>query len=507
MDYGYIDYWSIDIYYTEGAPDLVIESLIATPSNPEVNELVDIAIRISNQGIGPTTSTFYVDFYRDRATAPAPGVTGDDHAPIPPPFNPGQVAIIHFSSSSAVVTFWEMWAQVDALEAVPESNESNNVLGPVPLAWSGHEQVTAPDPKPWSGWWWPDYESTEANLYDIPGPMAAYDEFFGLAPPNTSWQWEYDNHRTTNPASESYGHCPAYAAAAMYDVEPIVPRLGFTVGYQKGLLTETWGGGVDRLKIADPPGDHITPGSFWRFLQDIIRDSSAPGNPLRSDLVGGDLFWGTPVFASPIYAYEVDYAPISDDVVNGTITISYAEYRVPDYVGTLTHQYTYGFSNLALQADGRPSVGSGAWNGNGFHDRPQWLFVQDPGFVVPDENPYIDRDDVLAITQHQIGVGDPAGPQALPRPRIVLYQNQPNPFGQSTWIEIHTTENMAARLDIYDILGRRVRAVVDGVLTVGRHKVPWDGRSDNGEMTPSGVYFYRLTTDAGTETRRLLLVR
>ncbi|WP_243663327.1 FlgD immunoglobulin-like domain containing protein [Rhodothermus marinus] len=63
------------------------------------------------------------------------------------------------------------------------------------------------------------------------------------------------------------------------------------------------------------------------------------------------------------------------------------------------------------------------------------------------------------------------------------------------------------RLTIYDLLGRRVRQLVDGVPGTGRHTITWDGRSDAGIEVASGLYFVRLEIGGKVETRPLVYVR
>ncbi len=63
------------------------------------------------------------------------------------------------------------------------------------------------------------------------------------------------------------------------------------------------------------------------------------------------------------------------------------------------------------------------------------------------------------------------------------------------------------RLTIYDLLGRRVRRLVDGTPGTGRHTVTWDGRSDAGIEVASGLYFVRLEIGGKVETRPLVYVR
>lgn len=50
---------------------------------------------------------------------------------------------------------------------------------------------------------------------------------------------------------------------------------------------------------------------------------------------------------------------------------------------------------------------------------------------------------------------------------------------------------------VFDVRGRLVATLRDGIQAGGEHSVPWDGRDSGGEAVGSGVYFYRLTTESG----------
>lgn len=62
-------------------------------------------------------------------------------------------------------------------------------------------------------------------------------------------------------------------------------------------------------------------------------------------------------------------------------------------------------------------------------------------------------------------------------------------------------------LDVFDVGGRRVRTVDEGLREAGAHATVWDGRDEAGRGVASGVYFARLATDAGSSTRKLVLSR
>jgi plastocyanin len=76
-------------------------------------------------------------------------------------------------------------------------------------------------------------------------------------------------------------------------------------------------------------------------------------------------------------------------------------------------------------------------------------------------------------------------------PLVPRITNVPNPFGGSTEILFDLARKARVSITIYDIRGRQVDSVFEGVLSQGAHSVKWDGRSETGEALPSGIYFYR----------------
>ena len=88
---------------------------------------------------------------------------------------------------------------------------------------------------------------------------------------------------------------------------------------------------------------------------------------------------------------------------------------------------------------------------------------------------------------------------------LALQDNHPNPFSQSTTIRFELPERQRVQLSVYDLLGRKVATLVDGVVAAGVHQVRWGA-----EGLPSGTYFYRMEAPDGggfLKTGRMVLVR
>ncbi len=93
-----------------------------------------------------------------------------------------------------------------------------------------------------------------------------------------------------------------------------------------------------------------------------------------------------------------------------------------------------------------------------------------------------------------------------------LLHNYPNPFNPETWIPYQLAESADVTLAIYDMNGQLVRRLALGHQAAGMYRtrsraVYWDGRNQLGEPLASGVYFYTLTADNFTDTRRLLILK
>ena len=88
-----------------------------------------------------------------------------------------------------------------------------------------------------------------------------------------------------------------------------------------------------------------------------------------------------------------------------------------------------------------------------------------------------------------------------------LVGNFPNPFNPSTSIRYSIGKPGAVKIDIFDLLGRRVRLLVDEYENPGIYDIVWDGKDTRGINVASGLYFVRLQNQEGTSSKKMLLLR
>ncbi len=86
--------------------------------------------------------------------------------------------------------------------------------------------------------------------------------------------------------------------------------------------------------------------------------------------------------------------------------------------------------------------------------------------------------------------------------RMELLANYPNPFNPSTQIQFRLRASHVARLTVYDLLGREVAVLVDGVMSAGSHNISFDA-----SHLSSGVYLYRLESAGEVLTRKMVLLK
>jgi len=98
-------------------------------------------------------------------------------------------------------------------------------------------------------------------------------------------------------------------------------------------------------------------------------------------------------------------------------------------------------------------------------------------------------------------------PDGLLPESYALAQNYPNPFNPSTQIELSLPTASHVQLEVFNVLGRTVRRLIDQKLPAGVHRIEFDGRSDRGNRVASGVYFYRIKAEDFVQSRKMILLK
>ena len=88
-----------------------------------------------------------------------------------------------------------------------------------------------------------------------------------------------------------------------------------------------------------------------------------------------------------------------------------------------------------------------------------------------------------------------------------LAQNFPNPFNPTTTIRYALPKDVSVQLEVFNLLGQRVKVLTNGYQSAGFKTIVWDGSDQYGNAVSSGIYIYRLTAGEFTKTRKMMLMK
>lgn len=118
---------------------------------------------------------------------------------------------------------------------------------------------------------------------------------------------------------------------------------------------------------------------------------------------------------------------------------------------------------------------------------------------------------VAGVQLVEVQLNEETGPPAaegivLPQ-AVALSPNYPNPFNPSTTIAYALPRPGEVSLEVYNLVGQRVRCLATGLQPAGFYRLTWDGRDEQGDEVASGVYLCRLTAQGTALVRKMVLVK
>lgn len=116
------------------------------------------------------------------------------------------------------------------------------------------------------------------------------------------------------------------------------------------------------------------------------------------------------------------------------------------------------------------------------------------------------NDQVIWVIENGSASGFTFEGNGIPK-QIVLNQNYPNPFNPETKFTYSLKDAGNVSIVIYDMLGQKIRTLVNDYKTAGSYTVKWDGLTDTGAQAASGVYIYKLTSKDKQISKKMNLIR
>ena len=116
---------------------------------------------------------------------------------------------------------------------------------------------------------------------------------------------------------------------------------------------------------------------------------------------------------------------------------------------------------------------------------------------------YIYSDTIFRILHNQLLVNQ----NKLIPENYFLHQNHPNPFNLITQISYDLPNNAFVDISIYDLLGRKVRTLINSEQSAGFLTLPWDSRDNFGQLLSAGIYIYYIQAGDFRQTKKMILLK
>lgn len=127
-------------------------------------------------------------------------------------------------------------------------------------------------------------------------------------------------------------------------------------------------------------------------------------------------------------------------------------------------------------------------------------------FIQEDQATQLLHQALADLGMYPTGFEDGADEESSPA-SFSLKQNYPNPFNPETIIEYSLPKGSSVEIVVYNILGQKVRTLLEEYQRAGWHRVLWDGRDNKDKEVSSGIYLYRIKTSEFSQTKKMVLLR
>ncbi len=88
-----------------------------------------------------------------------------------------------------------------------------------------------------------------------------------------------------------------------------------------------------------------------------------------------------------------------------------------------------------------------------------------------------------------------------------LHSAYPNPFNPSTTIQFDIPEDSFVSLNVFDMMGRKIKTLLNDKISAGRRSITWDGTNNLNQVVSAGTYFYMISTSNYKSTKKLILLK
>jgi hypothetical protein len=138
-------------------------------------------------------------------------------------------------------------------------------------------------------------------------------------------------------------------------------------------------------------------------------------------------------------------------------------------------------------------------------DNPvEFLYIGEPHSDDYEGNARIDEITLFSFDSIPLAIDDE--PDDLPT-EFSISQNHPNPFNPTTIIEYTLPARSNVQIEIFNLLGQKIKVLVNAEQPAGNYEIAWDGKDNDGQTLSSGIYLYKITTNKYTNSKKMVFIK
>jgi PKD repeat protein len=212
-------------------------------------------------------------------------------------------------------------------------------------------------------------------------------------------------------------------------------------------------------------------------------------------------YFFTDAFPEPPLAFSTVYPENNAQGLGTSIDFVWNKTIDPDPLDEVSYQLVYGtdwqdsstyvFSDITIDT----SISILVDNNNQYY----WIVVarDADGFIVGSNN-----DTPNMVTVGTLSVDNNTVPTVF-----ALHQNYPNPFNPTTKISYDLPKNEFVSISIYDVMGRKMKSLINSMQEAGYRSITWDATNDLGQPISAGMYIYTIQAGEFRQTRKMVLLK
>jgi len=279
-----------------------------------------------------------------------------------------------------------------------------------------------------------------------------------------------------------------------------------------------------RTGVAQPEAAEPNESYFWTFFDPALANEDYPdgvvpyGPPYAQNVIEGPVL-AVDQHGAPLDWRQGDLLFVETSVYFDMPPLSYVTVPFPEFAAITADgcqqrwesahtvffpPEPWGWRQVVLERTQDLLDSAGGGEIVGIKVRPSGvedvLGIWGPPYDFHAAGPFVDNVRIYILRDTETAVAPAPAASAL-------IGAQPNPFNPKTTIRFSLAEAGRARLEVFDLAGRRVAMLLDGPAAAGEQSIDWDGRDDAGRRLASGVYLLRFAAAGVSEEGKLVLLK